>query len=532
MLREVMEVALDNIRQAEGMVDAILPLKEKLEKRLNLSRQVAGEKECVLTVNKVMRISLIASLSLAEKRNVEDLGGIVMSKTSQRIMPSFFTKDNKKTLFSALLKLRYKECEVDWQNPSMVGRIVAKEIYRGIDYLSEDENLNAFLFAENNRRGGGSGIPALELLVGEYGEDMEAKLNINGRSVSNAQILVAGATGSGKTNLLAVLIQQFRNLSTETPYPVNFLLFDYKGEFSDPTNANWLAHFDVNASCLLDPMLKPLPFTPFKDFTGKTINEINLYSTEMASALCAIDRASVSANMSNRLSEAIVDAYKQTAGKPITFELMLRKYQAKMQNPDKDDSVTSVLKQLVRNHLFADKDEVNLVDECFIVKMNAFPKDGPLAKAIVYFVISKLNSIYEELPKQAVSDDYVQIRHFTIIDEAHYMLDFNNQPLRNLIAVGRDKGLSIILATQNMESFKSKYFDFYANAQYPLIMKQQTIADSVIKDLFGVSGKEFQEIKSAIASLQKGELIIKDTTMAELGLGGKRYKKIKVTHLI
>ena len=67
---------------------------------------------------------------------------------------------------------------------------------------------------------------------------MEAKLNINGRLVSNAQILIVGATGSGKTNLLAVLIQQFRNLSTETPYPVNFLLFDYKGEFSDPMNAH------------------------------------------------------------------------------------------------------------------------------------------------------------------------------------------------------------------------------------------------------------------------------------------------------
>ena len=480
------------------MLDAILPLKEKLEKRLNLSRQVAGEKDCLMTINKVMRISLIASLSLSEKRNVDDLGTIVMSKSSQRIMPSFFTKDNKKSLYSALLKLRYKDCEVDWQNPSMVGRIVAKEIYRGIAFLSEDENLNAFLFSESNRRGGGIGIPALELLIGEYGEDMEAKLNINGRSVSNAQILVAGATGSGKTNLLAVLIQQFRNLSTETPYPTQ----------------------------------NPLPFTPFKDFTGKTISEINLYSTEMASALCAIDRASVSATMSNRLSEAIVDAYKQMAGKPITFELLLKKYQSKMPNPDKDDSVTSVLKQLVRNHLFAEKDEVNLVDECFIVNMIAFPKDGPLAKAIVYFVLSKINNIYEQLPKQAVSDAYVQIRHFTIIDEAHYMLDFNNQPLRNLIAVGRNKGLSIILATQNMDSFKSKFFDFYANAQYPLIMKQQTIADSVVKDLFGVSGKDFQEIKSAIAGLQKGELIIKDNTLAELGLGNKCYKKIKVTRLI
>lgn len=527
-----MEVALDNIRQAEDMTDAVMPLKEKLERRLNLSQQVEGEKNCILTMNKVMRICLIASLSMSDKRNTDDLAQIMMSKTSLRIMPSFFTKDNKKSLFSALLKLRYKDCEVDWQNSGIVGRIVAKEIYRGIDYLSEDENLNAFLFAESNRRGGGSGIPALELLIGEYADDMEAKLNINGRSVSNAQILVAGATGSGKTNLLAVLIQQFRTLSTDTPYPVNFLLFDYKGEFSDPANANWLALFDVDRSCILDPVQAPLPFTPFKDFSGKTINEINLYSTEMASALCAIDRATVSASMSNRLSEAIVNAYKQTAGKPITFSMMLTKYQEKMPNPDKDDSVTSVLKQLIRNNLFASEDKVSLIDECFIVKMNAFPKDGPIAKAIVYFIISKLNSIYEELPKQAVSDDYVQIRHFTVIDEAHYMLDFDNHPLRNLIAVGRNKGLSIILATQNMDSFKSKHFDFYANAQYPLIMKQQTIADSVIKDLFGVSGRDFQEIKQAIAGLQKGELIIKDNTLAELGLSNKVYKKIKVTHLI
>lgn len=203
-----------------------------------------------------------------------------------------------------------------------------------------------------------------------------------------------------------------------------------------------------------------------------------------------------------------------------------------MQNPEKDDSVTSVLKQLVRNRLFATEDKVSLVDECFIIKMNSFPKDGPIAKAIVYFIISKLNDIYEQLPKQAVNEEYVQIRHFTIIDEAHYMLDFKNQPLRNLIAVGRNKGLSIILATQNMESFKSKSCDYYANAQYPLIMKQQIIADGVVKDLFGVSGKEFQDIKSAIADLQKGELIVKDNTMSELGLGGKKYKKIKVTKLI
>ena len=154
-----------------------------------------------------------------------------------------------------------------------------------------------------------------------------------------------------------------------------------------------------------------------------------------------------------------------------------------------------------------------------------------MAKAIVYFVISKLNTIYEKLPKQATNDERVEIRHFTIIDEAHYMLNFENKPLQNLIAVGRNKGMSVILATQNMESFKSRHFDFYANAQYPLIMKQQQQNDTVIKDLFGVSGAALQEIKLAIAALQKGELITKDAANMALGIG-KHWQKIKVTHLI
>jgi len=163
--------------------------------------------------------------------------------------------------------------------------------------------------------------------------------------------------------------------------------------------------------------------------------------------------------------------------------------------------------------------------------MDGFPKDGPIAKAIVYFIVSKLNTIYEKLPKQVIDDECVELRHFTIIDEAHSMLGFDNKPLRDLIAVGRNKGLSIILATQNMDSYKSEYFDFYANAQYPLIMKQQSINDGVIRDLFGVSGKDFQEIKEAIAGLQKGELIIKNPLAISLGMG-KKYKKIKVSHLI
>ena len=526
-----MEISFYNVRQSEGIFDELNAIKDTIENKINLSRTIGKEKRVILTNNKVMRICFIVGLSQTGQRNLNEVAEIQLSKTSTRFVPSFFTMNNLSSLYSAMLKLRYKEHDIDWTDNPLLSRIIASEMLRGRNYLMDENNLNAFLYsvASNNKNYGS--IPALELLIGEYDEDMEALLDINSRAITNSQILVAGATGSGKTNLLAVLIQQIRSRSIETSYPVNFLLFDYKGEFSDIANNHWLSLFETDRTCILDPIEKPLPFTPFKDFSGKAINEINLYSTEMATALCALDNAKISANMSNRLSESIVEAYKKTNGAPISFELMLSNYQSKLANPEKDDSISSILKQLERNKLFEKEDKANLVNECFIVKMDAFPKDGPIAKAIVYFLISKLNIIYEQLEKQAVSDDYVQIRHFTIIDEAHYMLDFDNRPLRNLIAVGRNKGLSIILTTQNMASFQSKHFDFYANAQYPLIMKQQTISDSVIKDLFGVSGKELQEIRTEIAGLQKGELIIKDQMAFALDLG-KKYKKIKVSHLI
>ena len=529
-----MIIDFSNTRQMEGLLDEINPVKELIETKINLSQIVGHEKRVILALNKVMRICFIVGLNQTDRRELEDFQDIQLSTSSTRIVPSFFTLNNLAPLYSALLKIRYNHLNIDWTQNATLSRIIAGEMLRGRDHLLQENNLDNFLFATNMRTRTSTDIPALKLLIGNYGdEEMEATLDINSRAVTNAQIIIAGATGSGKTNLLAVLMQQMRALSSESPYPVNFLLFDYKGELSDPANASWLSKFDTDSSAILDPIKKPLPFTPFKDFTGKTINEINLYSTSLASALCAIASAKISANMDNRLSEAIINAYKANKMRPITFKKIFDQYNQLLPEKRQEDmdSVKSVLNMLIQNNIFAEEDKVDLIKTCNIINLGRFEKNGTIAKAIVYFVISKLNNLYDELPKQAMNDERVEIRHFTIIDEAHYMLDFENKPLQNLIAVGRNKGMSIILATQNMEDFKSKSFDFYANAQYPLIMKQQQQNDSVLKDLFGVSGNQLQELKQAITNLQKGELITKDNMAAELGLGN-HWKKIKVTHLI
>lgn len=524
-------IIFSNIGKHEGLIDAAQPVKSRLEERINLEKLSGTQPVNSLSLNMVYRLALMASLSDAKaERNLADLADF---KLKDHIHDTCFNWNNLQPLWSALLKLRWHSANPDWENHGLKGRIINWEILNGIKILKAKDTVEEWL---NYSATGGSvvgNIPRLLLNIGEYEGGIQANLDMNGRSIPNTQVLIAGTTGSGKSNLIAVLVNEIRQLSVESSKPVNFLLFDYKGEFSDPANSQWLPLFEVDRTAILRPVEKPLPFTPFKDFAGKTQNEINLYATELANALCAIDKAVISANMSNRLSEAFINAYKTTGGKPVTFQLIMDSYVALLPEKDREkvDSVRSVLAQLIRCNLFAEDDSTDIIGQSLIIKMDDFPKDGPIAKAIVYFIISKLNTLYEKLPKQAVNEECVELRHFTIIDEAHYMLDFDNKPLRDLIAVGRNKGLSIILATQNMESYKSKYFDFYANAQYPLIMKQQAMNDSVIRDLFGVNGSEFHEIKEVIAGLKMGELIIKDSSAVALGIG-KKFKKLKVRHLI
>ena len=530
----VQYIQLEGMRILDGTHEQLEEVKSAIEQHLNLSDYSDSVRPVVLNFATVMRICLLVGLSDKAPRSRAKLDAMQTSTGMQPLGNSFFTKSNIKEVFVALIKMRYCDVDADWRNSTFLSKMLYSEIMRGKHILMQEGGIDEWLHY-SPMRGGKSlmDIPELNLYIGQYEDGMDAALDINSTAIANTQILVAGTTGSGKSNLLAVLINQIRMASADTYYPVNFLLFDYKGEFSDPAHADWLSKFVTDSSAILNPMEKPLPFTPFKDFTGRPINEIHLYSTTLANAICAISSTKIGALMDNRLSEAIINAYKAKNQKPITFQEVLDHYTMLMPEKKREDmdSVKSVLSQLIRNNIFSEEDHIDLVKGCYIINLGQFEKDGIMARAIVYFVISKLNNIYEQLSPQAVNDERVELRHFTIIDEAHYMLGFENKPLQHLIAVGRNKGMSIILATQNMDSFKSKHFDFYANAQYPLIMKQQQQNDGVLKDLFGVSGMALQELKQAIAGLQKGELITKDSQAMMLGIG-KHWKKIKVTHLI
>ncbi len=523
-----MKEILDGLNQYENLTRELTPLQEKIEERLNLTAYTGDNAPFAFNNSAdVARFALLVSLSNSASREMEKVNAIEGGRYS--IGSNYFNKNGNQALYAALLKMRYHNCKIDWKDKSLIGKIVTYEMLRGRNMLLKDGELDRWLtFVPNNNAAAGT-IPNMALKIGKYENNDDATLNINSIGVPNTQILVAGATGSGKTNLLMALLSQIRQQSTDTNYPVNFLLFDYKGEFSDEQNRKWLPLLGVNGHCILNPLQRPLPFNPFKNLEGKTVNEINLYATTLATSLINIFGARPGANMDNNLRTSICEAYEESKGRPITFEAVQQKYLTRC-NPN-GDTISNSLSQLVYTKLFAENDTVDLIKNSYILNLGSIASNaGSLAKAIVYFTTSKLNDIYETLTPQARNDKYFELRHYTIIDEAHYMLEFNNQPLENLIKVGRNKGMSVILATQDMADFSTKNYNYYQNAYYPIIMKQNQVDEKLIRTIFGASQNETKGIVQAINNLQMGEMLMKNHDHEITG--GRRYKKIKVDKVI
>ena len=187
-------INFSNTRQMEGLLDEISPVKDLIETKINLSRVADREKRVSLTLNKVMRICFIVGLSVTVERKEGDFKDIQLSTSSTRIVPSFFTMHDLSTLYSALLKLRYANLNIDWSQNATVSRIIAAEMLRGRNYLLEDNNLDSFLYAVNSKVAMAKDIPVLNLIIGNYGDaEMEATLDINSRNITNSQI-IAGAT--------------------------------------------------------------------------------------------------------------------------------------------------------------------------------------------------------------------------------------------------------------------------------------------------------------------------------------------------
>lgn len=173
-------------------------LKEKIESFVNLSMTAGNERRYSIPNNKLMRICLLVGLSSSGKREIEGINSIRL-QIGNRFQSSFWTHQDLAPLYSALIKLRYHDSDLDLTNNNVLSRIISAEMYRGRDVLMEDNGLENYLFFSSGKVALNKDIPALNLLIGNYGDaEMEATLDINSKAITNSQIIIAGATGSGK----------------------------------------------------------------------------------------------------------------------------------------------------------------------------------------------------------------------------------------------------------------------------------------------------------------------------------------------
>ena len=214
----MINIELEKARKPEGIDKELLDVKKLLEQRLNLTHYSRNIQSVSLQSNVVLRICLMVGLQDKGTREISEIQKLQIATNSGRYTPGFFgiVWNDLPRYITTLIRLRYKDVDIDWSIANNVSRVLQYEALRGRDILMKGNIDDWLTFVPTGVKGGGKrGIPELRLYIGKYGNDNEAYIDINARSIPNTQIVIAGSTGSGKTNLLAVLINQIRVLSSK-----------------------------------------------------------------------------------------------------------------------------------------------------------------------------------------------------------------------------------------------------------------------------------------------------------------------------
>ncbi len=107
-----------------------------MERKLNLKEYRSDTKPVNISNNTLQRFALAAGLTLSDKRAIEEVEQVPMSKTGLRIHETTFSKFDLQNTWISLLKLRYHQFEdLDWESQAFRSRVVNYEMLRGLEYL-------------------------------------------------------------------------------------------------------------------------------------------------------------------------------------------------------------------------------------------------------------------------------------------------------------------------------------------------------------------------------------------------------------
>lgn len=308
-------------------------------------------------------------------------------------------------------------------------------------------------------------------------------------SLNQLNIGVVGDLGTGKTQLLKSLVFQLRQKGKEQQgTPLTTLIFDYKRDFQDPE------FLDSVGGKLLHINNIPLNFFALRG--GYTPMKAAQKSNEFIDVLDKI-YGGIGPIQKDRLQSVITDLYREMKPEAPTISEVLARY---LEDNDKPDSVTALLRKFVVSEIFSDDKsqllsfEELMEDNVVVVALNDFGTDDDGKNALVVLFLNlyydyMLNS--KKWPYLGSEPQLRTLNSYLLVDEAVNIMKYKFPVLMSLLLQGREFGVGVILASQYLTHFKQGQEDYAQPLLTWFVHKVPSISQ---KDLFMLGLSERTEV--------------------------------------
>lgn len=299
----------------------------------------------------------------------------------------------------------------------------------------------------------GSGVRfAVGRLLNSVGE-ASAEFWPSNTNLNQMNIGVVGDLGTGKTQLLKMLMYQLRTFAAERQHsPVSMLVFDYKRDFQD---AGFL---DAVGGLVLAPRGIPLnifslPGAYSKFDAYQRANAFLDILSKIYSGIGPVQR--------ERLVNVILELFESNGGAPPTMAAVLDSYR---EEAGKADAVTGVLNTFVLGEVFNDDPDTAvsfeqlISDKVLVVALSDLKADTNAKNALVVLFLNQYYEYMLTLRKWPVEGDSPSLRRlnsFLLVDEAFNIMKYEFPVLMDLMLQGREFGVGTILASQYLSHFKN-----------------------------------------------------------------------------
>jgi DNA sulfur modification protein DndE len=288
----------------------------------------------------------------------------------------------------------------------------------------------------------------------------------------NPHLAIAGRSGSGKTSLVKLLLRQLRSKS-DAP---GFIFIDYaKGDVADDS----AFVKDTGARVFTLPGQEALPLQPFS--RSPDVPE-RVIADEMVDAISDLLPA-IGPVQRQRLLQAITSAFDRCRDGPYDCP----DFPAIVEELERDearlDSLTEVMSRLNDHHLFWERGEPleksDLGRQPWIVDLHLLPER--LRQVAAFGILLGLYRWMTRLKDIELEDDGTDrpLRLYLVIDEAREYVARRNYFLREIIRLGRSRGVGVILLTQGLDELSTPHFDYLRECCFRVALRPPGDAKAV-----------------------------------------------------